>query len=477
MFGQRADLSPGTNLRARRELAAAEACGTPMLIAMPAGLVAMAVEKGKNPWLDIPIRSLANDGHFTADISINADYEVRSISVYASDADGNSNGGGTWHSQNSGYWVLGVTHNGQRLNTTHAATLGRYRDYQHFDLYANTYGGFQPGQYFTVEADAGPAPMKWVVQIPGPPPPPAANACGRTLGTGIFDKWQGLGGESGFLGCPTADEADASSSPQGTTGRWTPFAGSSGMIVWHGTGARISHTYEVHGDISVLYASMGGSGSWLGFPVSDEYEVEGGRRSDFEGGYILWTAATHETKAYRHGEEPAPPQPPADQYRLASFNAGWMGMDADVVSKGSALTPDGEADGHFAVEIAIEGSVEVRYVSVFSSDAQGNAAGGQQWTSLTGDHGIWVLGVFAGGQLLNAGLVETLGTLGAGTTRLDLYAGSSGYFNPGQFFVVELGFADGQKVSRVVEITGAAPPPPASSGPRARPSSRSASPP
>src|SRR5688500_246181 len=136
------------------------------------------------------------------------------------------------------------------------------------------------------------------------------NACGRTLGTGIFDKWQGLGGESGFLGCPTADELDATPSPQGTTGRWAPFAGNSGMIVWHGTGARISHVYEVHGDISVLYASMGGSASWLGFPISDEYEVAGGRRSDFEGGYILWDAGTREAKAYRHGEEPAPPQPP-----------------------------------------------------------------------------------------------------------------------------------------------------------------------
>jgi hypothetical protein len=141
-----------------------------------------------------------------------------------------------------------------------------------------------------------------------------------------------------------------------------------------------------------------------------------------------------------------------------------MGVDADVVSNGNggAATPDGATDGHFAVEIAIEGSVELRYVTVFSSDAQGTASGGQVWT--TASSGYWVLGVAAGGQLLNAGQVESLGRLGAGTTRLDLYAGSSGYFNPGQAFVIELGFADGQKVSQVVQVAGAAAPPVTATG-------------
>jgi hypothetical protein len=163
---------------------------------------------------------------------------------------------------------------------------------------------------------------------------------------------------------------------------------------------------------------------------------------------------------------PAPAPPPVNQYRVAGLNAGWMGMDADVLSHSGALTPDGAADGHFAVEIAIEGSVELRYVTVYSSDAQGNPSGGQTWTTSGG--GYWILGVVAGGQFLHAGQVETLGTLGAGTTRLDLYASSSGYFNPGQAFVIELGFGDGQKVAQVVQVTGGAVPavpPPAATGP------------
>jgi hypothetical protein len=149
---------------------------------------------------------------------------------------------------------------------------------------------------------------------------------------------------------------------------------------------------------------------------------------------------------------------------VTGLNAGWIGMDADVVSNGAAATPDGAADGHFAVEIAIEGSVELKSVMVYSSDAQGNPAGGQTWSTAGG--GYWILGLAAGGQLLNAGAVETLGTLGVGTTRLDLYAGSSGYFNPGQAFVIELGFADGQKAAQIVQVTGAAAPPPvAATGP------------
>lgn len=145
----------------------------------------------------------------------------------------------------------------------------------------------------------------------------------------------------------------------------------------------------------------------------------------------------------------------------------WIGVDADVVSTGTATVPDGAADGRFRVDITIEGSVELRSVSLYSSDAQGNPAGGQVWTTASGT-GWWVLGVGAGGRLLHNGQVEGIGVLQSGTTWLDLFAGNSGWFNPGQTFLVELAFADGQKASQVVQVTGdAAPPvspPPAAGG-------------
>ena len=124
------------------------------------------------------------------------------------------------------------------------------------------------------------------------------NACGYTLGSGILNKWRAAGGERGFLGCPTSNESEAGRSPNGTNGRYVLFK--EGVIIWHRGGARGGGSFEVHGCIGNLYQGMGGTGSWLGFPVSDEYSVAGGRRSDFEGGYILWNAQTSRCQAYPH---------------------------------------------------------------------------------------------------------------------------------------------------------------------------------
>ena len=38
--------------------------------------------------------------------------------------------------------------------------------------------------------------------------------------------------------------------------------------------------------------SLGADKSSLGYPTSDEYAVTGGRRNDFQHGFIMWTAAT-----------------------------------------------------------------------------------------------------------------------------------------------------------------------------------------
>jgi hypothetical protein len=131
-----------------------------------------------------------------------------------------------------------------------------------------------------------------------------ASACGHSLGSGIYDKWQQLGGESGILGCAASDEAEAGASPHGTTGRYAFFsAGDGGLIVWHRNGPHAGATFEVHGCIFKLYQSLGGTGSWLGFPISDEYDVPGGRRSDFENGYVVWDAQTRICRAFPYVAE------------------------------------------------------------------------------------------------------------------------------------------------------------------------------
>ncbi|MGD9915577.1 MAG: PAN domain-containing protein, partial [Rhizobiaceae bacterium] len=145
----------------------------------------------------------------------------------------------------------------------------------------------------------GEATLRFILRLNAIGSPPVAGSCGFNLGSGILAKWLQTGGEAGFLGCPTGDEAEAGRSPAGTGGRYALFKG--GVIVWHGTGQRAGAAYEVHGCIGSLYQGMNGTNSFLGFPVSDEYDTGGGRRSDFEGGYIVWNAATGVCNAHRNG--------------------------------------------------------------------------------------------------------------------------------------------------------------------------------
>jgi uncharacterized protein with LGFP repeats len=50
--------------------------------------------------------------------------------------------------------------------------------------------------------------------------------------------------------------------------------------------------HEVHGAIRDRWLALGGAGSSLGYPTSDEYAVPGGRQSDFEHGSVRWDAGT-----------------------------------------------------------------------------------------------------------------------------------------------------------------------------------------
>lgn len=96
----------------------------------------------------------------------------------------------------------------------------------------------------------------------------------------IRGKWASMGWERGFLGYPLTDE---SGTPDGV-GRYNHFQG--GSVYWTPqTGA-----HEVHGDIRGLWASMGWETSYLGYPLSDEYDCPPGRCSDFQNGRISWTA-------------------------------------------------------------------------------------------------------------------------------------------------------------------------------------------
>lgn len=127
------------------------------------------------------------------------------------------------------------------------------------------------------------------------------KACNYQLGSDLYNKWKQMGGESGSLGCPIMNEAEVAPSPQGTTGRYTQFSkGDGGYIIRHESGRFSGTAFEVSGCMFKLYSSIGGTGSWLGFPIKDGYKTSAGARQDFEEGYILWDSKTSECRAYRN---------------------------------------------------------------------------------------------------------------------------------------------------------------------------------
>lgn len=91
---------------------------------------------------------------------------------------------------------------------------------------------------------------------------------------------------NGWIGFPKSDEMNGANG-----GRMSFFDNAD--IYWHpNTGA-----FEVHGGIKEKYNALGASGSFLGYPISDENSIlknglEIGRSSNFEFGTIFWSRAT-----------------------------------------------------------------------------------------------------------------------------------------------------------------------------------------
>lgn len=110
-----------------------------------------------------------------------------------------------------------------------------------------------------------------------------------------------MGATSSFLGLPLIDET-----PTPTRfGAFNHFQG--GSIYWSpATGA-----HEVHGAIRDSWAGQSWERDWLGFPTSDEYSVSAGRRSDFQGGSIVWDASNGAISFVVRSGTAASPTPPS----------------------------------------------------------------------------------------------------------------------------------------------------------------------
>lgn len=99
----------------------------------------------------------------------------------------------------------------------------------------------------------------------------------------IMSDYLALGGPAGPLRLPITDETRTPD----LIGRYNHFS-AGGSVYW--TPATSAHA--VYGAIRVRWSQLGWERSALGYPLTDEYAVTGGRRNDFQHGSITWLAAT-----------------------------------------------------------------------------------------------------------------------------------------------------------------------------------------
>ena len=99
----------------------------------------------------------------------------------------------------------------------------------------------------------------------------------------IRAEWASTGWETGPTGYPVTDEMTT----RDGVGRFTHFS-KGGSVYW--TAATGAH--EVHGAIRTAWAAGGWETGRVGYPVTAEYAVPGGRASDFQHGRISWSASS-----------------------------------------------------------------------------------------------------------------------------------------------------------------------------------------
>ncbi|WP_236796627.1 PQQ-dependent sugar dehydrogenase [Amycolatopsis sp. GM8] len=95
----------------------------------------------------------------------------------------------------------------------------------------------------------------------------------------IRQTWQATGWELGPMGYPTTDELIT---PDGV-GRYNHFSKDASIYFSPATGA-----HEIYGAIRARWATLGWERSYLGYPRSGEFDFDGGRRNDFQFGFIQW---------------------------------------------------------------------------------------------------------------------------------------------------------------------------------------------
>ncbi|WP_431956735.1 LGFP repeat-containing protein [Nocardia lijiangensis] len=106
---------------------------------------------------------------------------------------------------------------------------------------------------------------------------PTAGGTEVTVSGDIYDKYMAAGGPTGPLGAPLEPQESAPNN-----GKYQDFVG--GTIYEPEDG----EPHIVWGEIRKAWEENGGAAGELGYPVSDETDIPGGKQSEFSGGTITW---------------------------------------------------------------------------------------------------------------------------------------------------------------------------------------------
>ncbi|SFB45578.1 Glucose/arabinose dehydrogenase, beta-propeller fold [Amycolatopsis marina] len=134
--------------------------------------------------------------------------------------------------------------------------------------------------HFSGAQGTGPASIYWT---------PSIGAHG--VWGAIRRRWAALGWELGPMGYPTKDET---TTPD-RIGRYNHFSKAASIYWTPTTGA-----HDVYGAIRRRWSALGWERSYLGYPTTGEYAVSGGRRNNFQRGYIVYSFSSKQVTDRRY---------------------------------------------------------------------------------------------------------------------------------------------------------------------------------
>ncbi|MFG2294988.1 FG-GAP-like repeat-containing protein [Streptomyces sp. NPDC048603] len=165
----------------------------------------------------------------------------------------------------------------------------------------------------------------------------------------IYKRYLASNGPSGALGYPTTDEVANADG----IGRYNHFrkrneASDNGSIYWTTTTQK---PLVVRAGVRNKWVSLGAEKSFLGYPKSEEYQVYGGTRADFDGGYIRYNSTTGVSAEHKPNDRTAHLRTDL----AGDFNGDGRSDMATVYDYGSddtaLYTLAGKADGGFAAPL------------------------------------------------------------------------------------------------------------------------------